>query len=119
MTLVRPGMHQETELRVEQTLELKILGELEGIKDSQTFMRVVLLGGEYRDIRHEGKLPLQDKQIALLQANIDLQKDRIRLLEDDKKERDSALRTTKVICTVLSAGAAALATFVMSLITKH
>jgi hypothetical protein len=107
------------EQTVELTLEQRILGELEGIKDSQTFMRIVLLGGDYRDIKHEGKLPLLDRQIALQQGHIDLQNNRIKLLEDDKIDRESAMRTTKVICGILATGGAALGTFVMNLITKH
>ena len=54
----------------ELTLEQQILTELSDIKDGQIFMRVTLLGGTYRDVPHDGKLPLQDRVIELLQKHI-------------------------------------------------
>ena len=121
MTLVKPSAHmsQEVEVALETTLEQRILAELGDIKESQSFMRIMLLGGVYRDVQHEGKLPVLDATIRMQTAHIELCEKRVKLLEDDKIERDSSLRTTTWICGILATCGASLATIVVNLIQKH
>ena len=94
--LVRPEMSPRLETGVELTLEQRILGELSDIKDGQNFMRVVLLGGTYRDVPHEGKLPMQDQRMDLLNKHQEVTDTRIGMLETDKIGRDATLRAAKV-----------------------
>lgn len=119
MTLMRPDLTQRVEGSPELSLEQRILGELSDIKESQTFMRVMLLGGVYREVPHDGKLPVLDKTIQLTSTHIDLCEKRIKLLEDDKLERDSSMRTTQWICGIVGTAGGALATALVNLIMKH
>jgi hypothetical protein len=119
MTLMRPDMTQRVEGSPELSLEQRILGELVDIKESQTFMRVMLLGGVYREVPHDGKLPVIDRTIQLTAAHIELCEKRIKLLEDDKLERDSSMRTTKWICGLLGTVGGALATALVNVAMKH
>ena len=122
MTLIRPEQRpqQNVEGSPELTLEQQILGELNQIKDSQAFMRVVLLGGTYLEVPHEGKLPLLEGMIKLQAAHLGLLEKRTQMLEDEKKERQGAeratARATKIASTLLGAlsgVAAAVATFLL------
>jgi hypothetical protein len=119
MTLMRPEASLRVEGSLELSLEQRILGELSDIKESQTFMRVMLLGGIYREVPHDGKLPVLDRTILLTGTHIELCEKRIKLLEDDKIERDSAMRTTKWICGLVGTFGGALATFLVNLLMKH
>ncbi len=119
MTLIRPEQSVHVEGSPELSLEQRILGELSDIKDSQTFMRVVLLGGTYRDVSHAGKLPEVE---AALKAEIEEHgrtKKRVIVLEEDKISRDAALRATKVISGVLAAAVTLLINVIIGLWPKH
>jgi len=119
MALIRPDQSLQVEGSQELSLHQQILGELGDIKESQTFMRVMLLGGVYREVPHEGKLPLLDATIKLQAATIELAEKRIKVLEDDKLERDSALRTTRWVCGILATVGATLASLIVNLVLKH
>jgi hypothetical protein len=109
MALIRPEQTLAVEGSLQLTLEQQILGELEGIKAGQTFMRVVLLGGTYLEVKHDGKLPLIEKTIGLLEKHIELTEKRCEALEGDKKERDAVIRATKWFCGFLAAISGAVA----------
>jgi len=119
MTLVRQDLSQRVEGSPELSLEQTILRELGDIKESQTFMRVMLLGGTYREVPHDGKLPVIDRSIQLTATHIELCEKRIKLLEDDKLERDSSMRTTKWICGIVGTFGGAIATVLVNLAMKH
>lgn len=121
MSLVKPSAHvaQEVEAALETTLEQRILAELGDIKESQSFMRIMLLGGVYRDVQHDGKLPVLDATIKLQTAHIELLEKRVELLEDDKKARDASMRTLSWVCGILSTVGAGLATAVVNFVSKH
>jgi hypothetical protein len=122
MALIRPERNLAVEGSPELTLEQQILGELNQIKDSQAFMRVVLLGGTYLEVPHEGKLPMLDGMIKLQAAHITLLEKRTEMLEDEKKEREGAARATaratKFVSTLLGALSGAAATCAVNLLTK-
>ena len=123
MTLMRPEQTQRVEGSPELTLEQTILRELGDIKESQTFMRVMLLGGIYREVPHDGKLPVLDKTIQLVGTHIELCEKRIKILEDDKLERESSMRaavnTAKWIGGIVGTVGGALATALVNLAMKH
>lgn len=119
MTLIRPDQSQRLEGSPELSLEQTILRDLGDIKESQTFMRVVLLGGVYRDVPYDGKLPAQDAMIKLQAEHIAICVTRLKILEDDKLERDSSMRTTKWLCGIFATAGATAATLIVNLITKH
>lgn len=122
MTLMRPDLTQRVEGSPELSLEQRILGELSDIKESQTFMRVMLLGGIYREVPHDGKLPVLDKTIQLTTSHIELCERRIKLLEDDKIERDSSMRaavnTAKWFGGIIGTVGGAVATALVNLAMK-
>lgn len=119
MTLMRPDQSMQVEGSTELNLHQQILGELGDIKESQTFMRVMLLGGVYREVPHEGMLPLIDAKIKLQAAQLELAEKRIKVLEDDKLERDSALRTTRWISGILATAGSIAGSFVVNVFFKH
>lgn len=120
MTLVR------NEQRLEETLETTILGELEqlnakvaGIGEAQTYLRVVLTGGVFGDIHHEGKLPLLEATLKLAQAGITALELRTKSLEDDRLRFKTAARTSAVIGGVVGGTTGTIAMLLVELFTRH
>lgn len=119
MALIRPEQSVQVEGSPELSLHQQILGELGDIKESQTFMRVMLLGGIYREVPHEGMLPLVDAKIKLLTGQLELSEKRIKVLEEDKLERDSALRTTRWLAGGLATIGSIVGSFIVKILFKQ
>jgi hypothetical protein len=122
VTLVRPQNRLEGEQ--EQTLEATILGELEllnakvtAISDSQRYMRVMLMGGEFGEIRHDGKLPLLEAKLKLAHASTAALELRTKSLEDDRLRFKTATRTAAAIGGLVGGVSATVATIAVEILT--
>lgn len=119
MALIRPEQGVQVEGSNELSLHQQILGELGDIKESQTFMRVMLLGGVYREVPHEGMLPLVHEKMKLQAAQLELAEKRIKILEDDKRDRDAALRATRWLAAGLATIGSIAGGFIERVVFKH
>jgi hypothetical protein len=76
----------------EQAVDIQILEKLNKLEDGQDYLKVAMLGGTYQEIIHPGRLPLLEKQIELVNG-------RIKLLEDEREQRKTMIRTAVLIAT--------------------
>lgn len=93
MPLVKPSGRLDQEATQEQTLDTRILAQLDEIKDGQDYMRIALFGGKYQDIEHVGRLPQIEKEIDLLRREKDLIDGRTKVLEAEREQQKTMIRT--------------------------
>lgn len=122
MTLLRPELRPEDD--DEQTLNTTVvLGELRQIKDGQNYLQVILLGGRYRDVQHEGKLPQLEVSIGYEREARKHLATRVQQLEDDKKlaavARRSAVRTAAAIGSIISTMFTAAGALLIDYLKRH
>ena len=107
MALIRPDNRPQDEPEDVQQLGVQLLmRELRQIKDGQNYLRVVLLGGNYQDVVHQGRLPQLEEAIVFERSARKLLDGRIEALEEAKKlegvARRSAVKTAAAIGSGIS-----------------
>ena len=74
-------------------MDIQILEQLNEIKDGQNYMKVALFGGTYQEIEHPGQLPMIKKEIDLLRREKDLIDGRTKVLEAEREQQKTMIRT--------------------------
>lgn len=117
---VRPNHNRvELEPAQEQTLDMQILARLDKITDGQEYMRVALFGGKYQEIEHPGQLPQMTKEIDLLRREKELLDGRLKVLEAEREQRKTVIRTAARIAAFEGSVIGALITLAVEFCRRH